>query len=671
VRRPLVDDGVAHGGEMKASRFFLPVLALMAILLPWRAGANSGVTDVRKVTAGKSTDSLAEKVDLDRKAAAVRQSFDEYIVQQFGRDAGQNSSPIMREKIAKALFHQFIKKKADSTRDIRDIPVRRGESVIISAMTPYLYDVAVQRYNEIDRRYGQDESPVTRAVIAETLVEKARMLTKGIPYKIYSNDSFLSYVPLDKRIGRNYMEYRGNIYARVFPVFDEIERRFSQEKYPPIKSQYIRSLVEKARFWNDENPGVEISAYDEIVRRFGDDKSPEVRVQVAAALLWKGDVLWQIISENIVNGLVIRIGKQELAYFAQRLQEICPAHDEVQQLIAFGKNDVLQRDGSAWGLSEDKRRRQQVRIDVASTVLDKCWKYNIQDAVAIYMDAISCDSSVWEEYLSLDEHRALCIARGAFSRDHRIASLPSDMFLWKKNLRKCGARDAGRILAVYDKIERRFMESGDHEMRRKATDALVSQCGKPDSQEAAVVYEEIERRFGEDKDPDVQNQVGEALLRKIDALRKSDSEAPEKETLDTDTVIAAYDEINQRFGKNNPRLRFEIVHRLSGVGLRFVRDRREVVKFFTTNEHFQDKLVQWFADDDDTRIQSRVMDAWFAKGKRLSDAGNFDAAIGVYDEIVRHLDELERRSHGRISHENLRNSALYARDAAKTQRLRE
>jgi hypothetical protein len=53
VRKPLVSDDVAHGGEMKVSRFLLPVLLLVAILLPWRVGADSGVAGAGTVDSVK------------------------------------------------------------------------------------------------------------------------------------------------------------------------------------------------------------------------------------------------------------------------------------------------------------------------------------------------------------------------------------------------------------------------------------------------------------------------------------------------------------------------------------------------------------------------------------------------------------------------------------------
>jgi hypothetical protein len=475
VRRPLVDDDGAHGGEMKVSGFFLSVLALVAVLLPWRAGADSSVAGAGKAAAGTNVyrlmqEALADKhLSEEEEAAITRQYFDEHIIRNFGPSAG--NSPTMRTKIARMFLHQLI----DS----------RGPRL--------------SEYDEIIRRYGEDDDPAVRAIVAETLVEKARRLKTFTSYEHYIRSLWFQW---ELSNGESYAGLRNRIYKQISPVFAEIERRFAQNETAAIKYQYVRSLVEKGRLWNTEDPEKEISIYDEIVQRFGDDKSPEVRTLVIATLLRKAEVLWQTIPDNIVDDeLVTRFEKQELAYFAQHLQA-CP-QDEVQRLIGDGMSKQY-----------DKKRQAQYcgeRLKAADVILDKCGKYNIQDAVAFYKLVTVCDCS-WLGYPDFDKHRLLCIAQG---NDKRFPNFqvwePSVTMQFKKRLQACRARDTRRIVAAYDEIERRFEENSDHETQRKAIDVLLSQCRKPDLQEVSAVYGDIVQRFGEDKSPIVQEQVGRAL----------------------------------------------------------------------------------------------------------------------------------------------------------------
>lgn len=147
------------------------------------------------------------------------------------------------------------------------------ESTLTDAPARYLFaqgvtlgilnqlEEAVSVYDELDRRFGNDESPGAREQVARGLLHKGVALGK---------------------LGKPEEE---------IAAYDELDRRFGQDKSPEVREQVTRGLFSKgATLCKLDKSEEEIAVYDEMDRRFGNDETVGVRVQVAGGSLTKASL---------------------------------------------------------------------------------------------------------------------------------------------------------------------------------------------------------------------------------------------------------------------------------------------------------------------------------------------------------------------------------------------
>ncbi len=123
-------------------------------------------------------------------------------------------------------------------------------------------DEAIAAYDEIVQRFGDDPSPVLREQTALALVNKG--------------------VALSTRGARD----------EEIAVYEEVLERFGDETSSGIREQLAKALLNKGVALSElGRSDDEIAAYDELLRRFGDDPNPRIREPTANALLNKGYTL--------------------------------------------------------------------------------------------------------------------------------------------------------------------------------------------------------------------------------------------------------------------------------------------------------------------------------------------------------------------------------------------
>ena len=140
-------------------------------------------------------------------------------------------------------------------------------------------DAANAAYEEVDRRFGQDDSPHVRQWVAKALLEKARVLWYRL---IRGGES-----PSEEEDRRS----RDTIIA----LYDEVDRRFGQDRFPGVLEWVTRALVDKSfdlKLLRKNEAALAVC--DEIERRFGQNTSPAVRRHVAEALVNKGGALVEL-----------------------------------------------------------------------------------------------------------------------------------------------------------------------------------------------------------------------------------------------------------------------------------------------------------------------------------------------------------------------------------------
>ena len=164
---------------------------------------------------------------------------------------------------------------------------------------------AIAVYDEIDRRFGKDESPGVRERVAMGLFNKGGRL--GALGK--SDEAIAVYDEIDRRFGKDESPgVRERVAKGLFnkgvrlgvlgksdeaiAVYDEIDRRFGKDESPGVREKVAMGLVNKGAALGALGKSDEaIAVYDEIDRRFGKDESPGVRAQVAKGLVNKGAAL--------------------------------------------------------------------------------------------------------------------------------------------------------------------------------------------------------------------------------------------------------------------------------------------------------------------------------------------------------------------------------------------
>lgn len=158
------------------------------------------------------------------------------IYEEIDRCYGGDTSPALRERVAKALFNKGI--------CLRNM----GRS-----------EEAIAVCSEIDCRYGGDASPAQRECVARALNNKG--YTLGM-------------------MGRREEE---------IVVYDEIDRRYGEDPSSAVRESVAESLIHKNFALKNMGAFEEaIAVCDDIVCRYGRDGSPAMREWVASALLHKG-----------------------------------------------------------------------------------------------------------------------------------------------------------------------------------------------------------------------------------------------------------------------------------------------------------------------------------------------------------------------------------------------
>jgi tetratricopeptide (TPR) repeat protein len=110
-------------------------------------------------------------------------------------------------------------------------------------------------FDEVDRRYGKDDSAALREQVANALVYKC-----------------ITFGQLDRR-------------EDGIAVIDEVDRRYGKDDSPALREQVAKTLIFKGITLGHLCRSEEaIAIYDEIESRYGNDATPGLRQQVARAL---------------------------------------------------------------------------------------------------------------------------------------------------------------------------------------------------------------------------------------------------------------------------------------------------------------------------------------------------------------------------------------------------
>lgn len=117
------------------------------------------------------------------------------------------------------------------------------------------FEEAIAVYEQIDQRYGKDDTPAMRDLVAIAL------FNKGVRLGALSKSE------------------------EAINVYDQIDQRYGKDDSPAIRKQVVKALVNKGfRLGAMGKHEDAIAVYEQIDQRFGKDDAPAMREQVARAL---------------------------------------------------------------------------------------------------------------------------------------------------------------------------------------------------------------------------------------------------------------------------------------------------------------------------------------------------------------------------------------------------
>ena len=264
-------------------------------------------------TADTPTETLAAYEEIDRRysdeintdAALQKQLADSLFVQadkltKEGHPAAaipiyaeieRRSGDINKSWAARAIFQQ-----ADNQRQLRN------------------NKAAVNAFDRLDHRFGQERDPEIRKLTATALLQKGDILGRQDDVRMAID----TYEEIDRRFAEDKdvslrqlavkaLFSKGELVGKrgtapsdsanpvaAVAVYDDIVQRFGKDRDPGIRNAVGNILLKKSETLRiaGDRQGT-IAAYDEIIKRFGKDNAPDARVWVATALFRKGRALEQ------------------------------------------------------------------------------------------------------------------------------------------------------------------------------------------------------------------------------------------------------------------------------------------------------------------------------------------------------------------------------------------
>ncbi|MDR3323919.1 MAG: tetratricopeptide repeat protein [Zoogloeaceae bacterium] len=478
-----------------------------------------------------------------------------------------------------------------------------------------LFDANMAFIDEIDRRFGKEDSLAIRVKLIEALVRSASQL-------VYRPEG---------------LQWQDNI-APALAIFDGIDRRFGQDPRPEIREQITKALIIKGRIIKDY---AEIAVYNDIDRRFGEDDHPAVRAQAIEAL-FKKSAFW-FGKSNDSKGLAVvdeinrRFGQDPK--IRQRLvQELAnrKLYERIEQ--RFGKDadaDVQSAIATAlYRKKEDDPKAAQILYDE----IVRRFGENPKAQTTIFY-SLSLRMRLEDVPASIATYNEMDRRFGEKGRSEAASNLANKV---KRLFEQGNSKDA---LALHAELERRFKT--DPAIRGSVIAALFFKanflCQQGETKIGMAVFDEILQRFG--AVPDVKPRVANAILDNGKLLQKQGQ---------LKAALTFYEGIEQRFGKDENRgYQLVLAEMLLWKGETLVRQgnlKAAIAVYDRIDSRFggfkkESKLGPALAllapaigkVENDSYFQQQVAKALYNKAILLGTQDNRAAELALYDEILQRV----------------------------------
>ncbi|MDR2164509.1 MAG: tetratricopeptide repeat protein [Zoogloeaceae bacterium] len=195
----------------------------------------------------------------------------------------------------------------------------------------------------------------------------------------------------------------------------------------------------------------------------------------------------------------------------------------------------------------------------------------------------------------------------------------------------CGRPPAGKQIAFYDEIERRFGDDKSPKIRAIVLKALIAKTDRARSYDKYLpegndVNGLIKRRYATDNDPEIQALYVEALVSWTEWEHGYFSPSlPDKKRK---RAIFLYDEIFARYrDSKNPGVRAALAKALF--------NKASLIRNMKKRLSRYDEIIQRFGKDDIPEVREEVTNALLEKGNVLRGLGRYDEAVAHYDNSMR------------------------------------
>ena len=487
---------------------------------------------------------------------------------------------------------------------------------------------AVEAYDEIVRRFGEDPDPELRRQTARALFNKGVALGRlerpqeeiGVYDEIVRRfgedpDPELRRQTAKALSNKGFELGRLERHGDAVEAYDDLVRHFGEDPDPELRRQTAIALFNKGvTLGRLERPQEKIGVYDEIVRRFGEDPDPELRRQTAKALINKGFELGRLERhEDAVKAydeIVLRFGEDSNLELRRQTAKAL-----FNKGVALGR---LERPQEKIGVYDEIVRRfgedpdPELRRQTAKALINKGFELGRLERNEDLVEA--CDDLVRRFGEDPDPELRRQTAKALFNKGVALGQLERPQ----------------EEIGVYGELLRQFGDDPDLELRRHTAMALnnkASMLGELERNEDLVeACDDLVRRFGEDPDPELRRQTAKALSNKGFELGRLERHGD---------AVEAYDDLVRHFGEDpDPELRRQTAIALFNKGVTLGRLERPQEKIGV-----YDEIVRRFGEDPDPELRRQTAKALSNKGFELGRLERHGDAVEAYDDLVRHFGE--------------------------------
>ena len=448
---------------------------------------------------------------------------------------------------------------------------------------------ALSAFDELVRRFGQNETPAVLGLVAKALFYKG--ITLGSLNQ--TEEELAIYDELVQRFGNSKIPavleqvamalfYKGitlgqlNQTEEELGIYDELVQRFGNSKIPAVLEQVAMALLYKGITLGQLNQTEEeLAIYDELVQRFGNSKIPAVLEQVAMALLYKGITLGELNQTE-----------EELAIYDELVQRF--ENSEMPALLEQVAKALLYKGITLGELNQT------------------------EEELAIYDELVQRFGN--SEMPGVLEQVAKALVN--------------------KGVTLGGQNQTEKSLGAYGELVQRFGNSEIPALLEQVAKALLYKgitLGELNqTEEELTIYGELVQRFENSEMPAVLEQVAKALVNKGVTLGRQNQ---------TNVELGIYDELVQRFGNSEiPALLEQVAKALVNKGVTLGRQNQTEKSLAAYGE-----LVQRFGNSEIPALLEQVAKALLYKGITLGMLNQMEEALFVFQEVARRFGDNDSR----------------------------